>query len=80
MRTEGLQSLEARYKRFIRDIALVFVYDVVGLVLFVLAFITDYMEAFLILGTFAGVFIGMGFGQKPVMLYRILRRTKWRKA
>ena len=79
MKRQRWQDLEKRYDRFIRDIAFVFLFDVLSAVLIVVSFFVPYYGMFLILATLGAACAGMAIAQKLIILHRIYRGTKWRK-
>lgn len=73
-----IRNLEARYKRFMTDIALVFLFDVLGLIFLAMSVVTPVSELFLIVSFISIICIGFSFGLKVVIFHRVVGRVKWK--
>jgi len=79
MRNETLQELAERYERFVKDMAFIFLFNVVGTVLIVLSLFVPTYGLFLLLMSIGATCTGMAIAQQLIMLHRIYRGTKWKK-
>ncbi len=79
MKTTKWQELESRHERFIKDIAFIFLFDVLGVISIVSSLFVPVYELFLILAVLGAACIGLSIAHKLIMLHRIYRGTKWKK-
>jgi len=74
-----IKELEQRHERFIKDIAFIFLYNVLAIIFIIGAFTAQSIILFTIFMVMSAVFAGIGISIKIIMLHKILTGAKWIK-